>query len=170
MNPKLILLSVLIASLLFTCSDQKEDIELFSDTIIYNNSFENSAEVENFEGMQIFLSNDTPNGGGDSSMVVSGGCVLPHVFLELGPFDEAKVLSFNVYGKALDMAGGGISLSLVSDPDSGISILVQDTNWAYYETSNTLEVPIGEKIRIDFISGGIISVTTFFDLFEIEDN
>ena len=88
----------------------------------------------------------------------------------MGPFDEAKVLSFNVYGKALDMAGGGISLSLESDPDSGISILVQDTNWAYYETSNTLEVPIGEKIRIDFISGGIIQVTTFFDLFEIEDN
>ena len=80
MNQKLILLSVLISSLLFTCSDQKENIEIFSDSIIYSNSFENSLEVENLDGMQIFLINDTPNGGGDSSMVVSGGCVLPHVF------------------------------------------------------------------------------------------
>ncbi len=170
MNPKLSLLSVLFTLLLLSCSNQKEDIEIFSDTNIYNNSFENSVEVENFEGMQVFLSNETPNGGGDSSMVVSGGCVLPHIYLELGPFDEAMDLTFNVFAKAHSIHGSNVTLSLADDPETNISITVQDTSWSYYETSNTLEVPLGKKIRVDFISGGIIEVTTFFDLFVIENN
>ena len=170
MNPKLNILFALIALMLLGCDDQKEDIEIFSETVIYSNSFENIMEVENFEGMQIFLSDQTPNGGGDSSMVVSGGCVLPHIYLELGPFDEDLDLSFSLHAKANNTHGSGVSISLLDDPDNNISITVQDTDWALYETSSTLTIPQGEKIRVDFTSGGIIEVTTFFDLFKIESN
>ncbi len=60
-------------------------------------------DLESFEGFEYTLSSDTPTDGGDSSLVVSGGCVVPHLYFESGPFAEVKNLSFRVYGKAEDM-------------------------------------------------------------------
>lgn len=167
MKLKLISFFILSAFLITACS--KENINSNPpEEVIYSNSFENSSDLDDFEGFEFALSHDTPEGGGDSSIVVSGGCVLPHLYAELGPFDEVVHLTFSIYGKAESTLDGAVFLGLVNDPESYISISVQDTVWTYYATENALEVPPGEKVRIEFQSGGFVPVTTFFDLFKIE--
>ncbi len=170
MNSKLSFLVFFLAIMLFGCSNQKENIEIVPDGIIYSNSFENAMDLEDFEGMEFNLSSDTPVGGGDSSLVVSGGCLVPHLYFELGPFDETQHLSFSIYGKAQDIFGGTVMLSLLNDPHTNISIEVQHSDWTLYETANSIEVPVGEKINVVFQSGGIIEVTTLFDLLEIKSD
>jgi hypothetical protein len=167
MKTKLISLFISLIFLLNACTKETTIPNTPEDTL-YSNSFENGTELKNFEGIEFFLSSDTPAGGGDSSIVVSGGCVAPHLYFDLGPFDEVQNLSFNIYGKAQDMIGGAVFLRLANDPETNISITVQDTNWAFYATQNILEVPVGEKVRVEFQSGGFVPVTTFFDLLKIE--
>lgn len=169
MTQKFSFLIVLVAILVTSCSKKEEKLTTVDDTILYSNSFENTLDLEDFEGFEFALSDDTPTGGGDSSLVVSGGCVVPHLTFESGPFDEVKNLTFRIYGKAQDMTGGAVILSLESDPETNIFIVVDSNDWAVYESASALEVPVGEKVNIEFRSGGIVPVTTLFDLLEIED-
>jgi len=170
MNLRHYFFSVALLAFIIGCNKNKEDIEVSANDNFYFNSFENSMDVETFEGMNPFLSDDTPSDGGDSSIVVAGGCIVPHLYFELGPFDEAQNLSFSVYGKAEGIAGGSLSLRLKSDPDAIIAIQIQDNEWTLYETANTLEVPVGEQVVINFVSGGIVPIVSYFDLFEIQSN
>ena len=141
-----------------------------SEAAIYFNSFESSEDLDNFEGYAS-LSDDTPNKGGDSSLVISGGSIVPHLYLELGPFDEAMDLSLALWGKSgEDGRTGSIFMYLADDPEQIINIEIDHDEWAHYTSEEVLIVPVNQKIRVEFISGGFMPVTTYYDLLEIIDN
>ena len=175
MNPKLFFLSLIFAFSMISCSKETEDLKVIESDVIdggslYSNSFESILDLADFEGHSFSLTSDVPTNGGDSSLVVSGGCVVPHLYFDLGPFNEDKNLSVSFYGKSVDQFGGSVFLKLISNPQTNLKVQVQDFEWTLYQSKDVLEVPAGEKVRIEFISGGIVPLITYFDLFKIEEN
>ena len=78
---KVLIFSSLLISVL-AC--EKSKIETGS---VYFNSFEKESDLTGWLGYYE-LRNDTPIAGGHQSLYISGGCVVPHAYYELGPFDE----------------------------------------------------------------------------------
>ncbi|MCD6597576.1 MAG: hypothetical protein J7L04_07815, partial [Bacteroidales bacterium] len=148
-----------IISLLSGC--EKNKIETDS---IYSNSFEKEADLTGWKGYYE-LHNDAPIAGGKRSLYISGGCVVPHAYYELGPFDEDFELTIQCWGKNLDN-GGGISLE-TEDYSSSIYLSIQDKNWKYYTTDSTLYCPAGKKLQLSLSSGGFISSAMLIDMLEI---
>ena len=153
---------ILSSLLIFVLACEKSKIETES---IYSNSFEKESDLVGWEGYYV-LNNDTPISGGHQSIYISGGCVVPHVYYELGPFDEDLELTIQCWGKNLDN-GGGVSLA-TEDYSSSIYLSIKDSNWNYYSTDSTLFCPEGKKLQLSLSSGGIISSAMLIDMIEIE--
>jgi len=148
-----------IISLLSSC--EKSKIETDS---IYSNSFEKEADLVGWEGYYV-LNNDTPISGGNQSIYISGGCVIPHAYYELGPFDDDLKLSIQCWGKNLDN-GGEVSLA-TEDYSSSIYLSIQDSDWKFYTTDSTLFCPAGKKLQLNLSSGGFVSSAMLIDMIKI---
>lgn len=131
---------------------------------IYFNSFEKESDLTGWEGYYV-LRNDTPISGGHQSLYISGGCVVPHAYYKLGPYDEDLKLSIQCWGKNL-VLGGSVNLQTV-DHTSSIFLSIQDKNWKYYTTDSVLFCPAGKKLQLSLSSGGIISSAMLIDNIEI---
>ena len=134
---------------------------------IYFNSFEKESDLTGWKGYYE-LHNDAPIAGGKRSLYISGGCVVPHAYYELGPFDEGLELTIQCWGKNLDN-GGGINL-VTEDYSSSIYLSIQDKNWKYYTTDSVLFCPAGKKLQLSLSSGGFISSAMLIDILEIVKN
>ncbi len=161
MKNSIIRVLFLFSLLIFVLACEKSKIETES---IYSNSFEKESDLVGWEGYYV-LNNDTPISGGHQSIYISGGCIVPHVYYELGPFDEDLELSIQCWGKNLDI-GGGVSL-VTEDYSSSIYLSIQDKNWEYYTTDSTLYCPAGKKLQLSLSSGGIISSAMLIDMIKI---
>lgn len=133
--------------------------EPFSD-IIYFNSFESNWDTIGWEGSVDFYY-DAPPHGGNRSIHISGGCVIPHAYFYLGPFTEDYELSLMCYGKDL-MRGGGI-LMITEDLGSNAHVTINDPEWTLYSTDETVFCPAGKRVRIELMSGGFISSAMLVD-------
>lgn len=131
---------------------------------LFFNSFENSNQIKNIESG--FLSPNTPLYGGDSSLVVSGGCVWPHVRFSIGSFHQNMDLHIECWAKSFD--NGQIRMYMIDYEDDGVFITVNDTAWNYYENDSLFHYIANQDIIIEMSSGGLIQETMWVDLLKIE--
>ena len=134
---------------------------------LFFTSFEfpaDTAEWPKYGGME--LSSDVPEGGGNQSVQIAGGCIYPHAGIEIPGPQEDSYLRIECWGRNLAL-GGGISLSRVNNPDKQIHVRVQDTEWKHYTSGEALFCPAGEKLRIEMDSGGIVYSAMRVDLLTV---
>lgn len=140
------------------------DLDDCHEYVIYSNYFENSEAVSDFKGY-LLLNDDTPANGGDSSGYISGGCVVPHVLLELGPFENEQTIFMRFWGKTI--TSGQVNLLLDKDYLSGLNFVFQDTIWTFYEPKDSLFCPANKLIQLELSSGGFFPGGMNIDNFEL---
>lgn len=152
------LLALSISIFLISCSG---DIDESNCNSLYYNSFEDAQDFENLEGYWYGIADDSAPGGGDSCLVVCGGCIGPHLYFDIGPFGETKEVSVNFQAKS-DFQSS-LNVYTTTDVFERIEFIVKDSTWTYYESEKKLLLGPEDTLRLDFMSGGIIAVTSFFD-------
>jgi len=154
---------------LFTisCSDNDPDTaESSSCNEVFFSSFENGEDFTSFEGYGYYRTDDVPAAAGDSSLVVCGGCIGPHLYFDVGPFDKDKELSLDFMAR-VEQYESSLSLYIVGGTDNNMHLTVSDTLWTHYQPIETLFLPADEVARVEFFSGGIAALNTYYDLFTI---
>jgi hypothetical protein len=89
---------------------------------IYSTSFEKYESMDAWEqGASAEYKSDAPTGGGNRSLYVSGGCVVPHMILDMGKVKSDNLYSVSFFGKVL--ANGGFVQLYAEVSDSEKSTL-----------------------------------------------
>jgi hypothetical protein len=160
--------SLLVAVVLCLSSCQKSvEPGEASGEFLYTTSFESDADTVGWWGYggRTFRY-DAPPGGGERSLVVSGGCIIPHACVDLPPLSQAAFVSLRCWGKALER-GGAVTLELASDPGQSIFLSVLDSNWTPHASADSLFCPANEHLRLSLRSGGIVAGAMAVDLLEV---
>ena len=135
---------------------------------IYSNSFEAPSDTVGWNGWMEFR-NDVPRFGGKQSAYVSGGCIYPHVYINLPAVKYDCSLIFRCWGKNLEI-GGLVELRLNPEisrcPPPSVSISVNDTLWKFYQ-SDTLHCSANIPLQLSMSAGGIVPSAMLVDLIEI---
>jgi hypothetical protein len=145
------------------------NVQLKADeVVIYSNSFESSDDTIGWHvNADIQFHLEAPPNGGEQSLYVSGGCIVPHFWTELGPFEKDIFLLLRCWGKNLGI-GGGVSIEVEGDyPRAASHIYINQKEWTYYESKDTLFCPAGKEIILSMVSGGFVSSAMLVDLVEI---
>jgi hypothetical protein len=137
-----------------------------SGFIVYSNSFELPQDTAGWRGHMDFRDDAAPECG-NQSLFISGGCVWPHAWIELGPYDNNGFYILRCWGKDLQI-GGSISIEVEGDyPRDRISILINNKEWTHYESDQTLDCPAGRRIVLSMGAGGIVPSAMLIDKVEI---
>lgn len=155
-----------IIILLAASSCEKESQSDFLANTIYFNSFESESDIAGWEGVDInSIVEEAPSTGGSKSLMVSGGCVIPHAYYTIEPMVEDCDVVLRCWGKNLSN-GSGISLGN-EDWSESVTISVSEETWNYYISEDTLHCSKGEKLNLQLISGGFIPSSMLVDMIEI---
>jgi hypothetical protein len=138
---------------------------------IYFNSFETERDTIGIRGYGfIGLRNDAPDIGGRKSLLVSGGCLIPHAYIELPAVNYDRSVMLRCWGKNLAVGGEVIlsnnKIDSTGFPNKSVSISVQDTVWRFYK-SDVLQCPAGTPLTLTMNSGGCILSIMLVDLLEV---
>jgi len=144
-----------------------KDLELDKNiNSLYFNSFELSSDTVGWIGISKGdIIKDAPESGGNKSLRVSGGCVIPHKYFKTAPLVEDCSVVLKCWGKNLSN-GGGVSLHKEYEYNS-IYISVSNTSWTNYVSIDTLHCNAGSSLILELNSGGIMSSAMLIDLIEI---
>ncbi|MGE5795529.1 MAG: YCF48-related protein [Ignavibacteria bacterium] len=136
--------------------------------VIYSNSFETPQDTVGLQRYgSIMFSNDVPSEGGTQSLYISGGCLWPHTLIEIGPFNNNGFYIIRCWGKDLQI-GGGVSLNVEGNRTlGGINIGVNEKNWTFYESAETLFCSAGKKLELSMGAGGIAPSAMLIDNIEV---
>ena len=134
--------------------------------VVYSNSFESSQDTVGWRGTgsREFRGDAAPDGG-QQSLYVSGGCLWPHAWIELTPDESDGLYILRCWGKDLQI-GGEVELN-VEGSMLGPWITVNQKEWVYYESADTLCCPAGKKIVLSMGAGGIVPSAMLVDRIEI---
>lgn len=164
MRSLLILVMILPVFSLLSC-------EKYADPVIpvdsfYFTSFESSSDTAGWYGISSENRvEDAPSVGGRYSVEISGGCVIPHAYYSFLPLTEDCNFVLKCWGKNLSNGG---SVSLITENYSGaIHISVSESSWTSYQSEDTLHCLSGDTLRLQLISGGLISSTMLVDQIEL---
>jgi hypothetical protein len=135
------------------------------ETIIYSNSFESPQDTSGWNGYMDFRS-DVPSVGGKQSLYISGGCMWPHAWTELDTLDEDGYYILKCWGKDLDI-GGIVYIEAEGNFQNQVNITINNKEWTYYESEDTLYCPAGKRIVLAMGAGGIVPSAMLVDLIEI---
>jgi len=140
--------------------DEDENVE-----VVYSNSFESSDDTIGWKG-NIELSNNTSLNGGNTSIRVSGRCIVPHVYFTFSSIEEDCSLMFRCWGKNL-MIGGSVSISNIKNPSQEIFIFVDYKSWHKYISLDTLICHASDTLMLCLNSGGDNPSAMLIDNIEI---
>ncbi len=158
----LILYFILITAIISFNSCKK----IFDPTyeFIFYTSFEQESELNGWEGLSaVNLRNDAPESGGNKSIFVSGGCVIPTAQYTLRAVGVEQIVTFSCYGKNLTY-GGTVSICL---DNKYISIQVNDTTWTFYECKDSIIWPANKDLSICLHSGGFVGSSMLIDKIKV---
>lgn len=156
---------LILASLLtFVCLSCEPEAYEPSEGTLYFNSFEDGSDPENFE---VTYDKDAPVGGENYSLLISGGCIVPHYEIVVGPFSNEVNVKLATWGKTMQDMSGYLGLYLPNNPEVQLSIEINTPEWQPYESEGTMVIPAGETAILQFNSGGLVAVATHYDLVEI---
>ena len=152
-----------------------EDTEEVTDSpsqvsrLLYFNSFESEEDLIGFEGNAYQLSDETVTDGGSKSLLVCGGCVGPHAYWKVGPFDQDLELNIEFFAMTDVPNGAMITFSEDNNYENSSTFILDSEDWKRYETEENFVLPEGQKLLIEIISGGFVPVTSIFDLLSIHN-
>jgi hypothetical protein len=122
----LLLLGMIVISLSCT-DDSSEYIKIINSNILYRNSFESTVDTIGWITNSSFeLRNDAPKEGDYTSLFVSGGCMVPHAYIDLILSKKDNYIRLNCWGKKL-INGGTVYLQILGTQIPNISISVMDS-------------------------------------------
>lgn len=159
---KYLLITSILAFLCLGC--ETDNIPFSAGDSLYFNSFEDGNDSGTFEAT---YDKDAPAGGGDYSLLINGGCIVPHYEVGIGPFSQEVEVKLSTWGKTMEDRSGSLILYLLNDPSQYLSIEITTPEWQAYEAEGSMVIPAGETATLQFISGGLISVATHYDLVEL---
>ena len=133
---------------------------------IYFNSFESQSDTAGWIGYAFSFANDVPKHGGNKSLSISGGCVLPHARYTVNPQNTDCNLILKFWGKNLSN-GGSVNLYVNKAGYKEISFDVLEKDWTLYENRDTLFCPANTSLTLEAMAGGIISSAMLIDMVEI---
>jgi hypothetical protein len=149
-------LCLLSLFLLLSCTHDKTE---YSDQIIYYNGFENQEDLKTVQGFK-YLSKNTEKNLGDSCLVVSAGCIIPHTSINI-PIDESMSVIITVMIKNENEPCGGLYYS-TNEIKQNIELSSKLSTWDKI-SSEEIQIAKGDTLKLTIISGGFKSCTTFFD-------
>lgn len=140
--------------------------------IFYSTSFEEDDSINEWEGSNYLrFDDDTPQGGGKRSLLISGGCVWPHQKLDLGRIDHESKYVISFWGKVISL-GGNVSLVASSGNNSYVELAtvdVRNEEWTKYEVESKISAPKGLQLKLTASSGGFVAGGMLIDLLEISE-
>ncbi|MEE8335848.1 MAG: hypothetical protein V3S48_05380 [Candidatus Neomarinimicrobiota bacterium] len=158
---------LLIVFILCSCEDVTDRETMDQSLVIYHNSFESKEDTENWKGnASLQLKAEAPDVGGKQSVFISGGCIIPHAYLELGPVETDGLYILRFWGKNLT-TGGSLELGSTDNDSNIIQIRIVQKNWKKYISEDTLFCAAGEKLRISMNAGGFLVSSMLVDMLEI---
>ena len=137
---------------------------------IYFNSFETPTDTIGWRGYSNYtLYPDAPPGGGKQSFYISGGCFVQHAWTEFLNNSSSNYIILSCWGKRL-YRSGFISLSRKNDYLKSINIVVSDSVWTFYTSTDSLFCLFGDTLCLQLFSGGRspISGGMLVDLIEVK--
>ncbi len=158
-------LSVVFFLVLFSCN--KEQINEPDDEILYFNSFENASDTAGWKGYCfVDLVDEVPENGGKKSVRISCGCIGPHTYFDIPSCEKDCYLIVTCQGKG-EGVGGGVALeNKTGSIRFGIDGEIH--KWQFFQTSDTLFCPAGEKLTMYLIGGGEAGGTIYLDMLQVE--
>lgn len=139
-----------------------------SEKIIYYNSFENPSDTVGFSGYGFYDFNNEPSpNGGAYSLFVSGGCLWPHVMVEIPAQESDSYYRLEGWGRSLE---GGGSVELHNNwpyRDESVYFSVSDSVWLYYTSDSILFCPAAKSMTLMMGAGGIIPGAMLVDQIKI---
>jgi hypothetical protein len=137
------------------------------DILFYFNSFEKPDDLRGWEGDAYrVVEGDVPPQGGKKALDVSGGCIVPHAMYWFKSASKDRKFILTTWGKWLH-GPGGISLESEPNPISSyrpyIGISIDQSEWTFYESDDTLTVPANVAFRLSIYAGGFVSGTILVD-------
>lgn len=139
-----------------------------SDKIIYYNSFETSADTAGFSGYGYYDLKDEPSpDGGEYSLYVSGGCIWPHVSIEIPAQNTDSYYQLTGWGRNLEIGGLVELYNTASPQDKSIYFSVTDSVWLHYTADSFLFCPAGQSMTLLMGAGGIAPSAMLVDQIEI---
>jgi hypothetical protein len=133
---------------------------------IYYNSFESQLDMVGWTGYAYNFSNEVPKHGGNQSLAVSGGCVIPHAQYTMSPQKTDSYISLKFWGKNL-MNGGAVYFYVNGIAMGEIQFDVSKKDWIQYESQDTFFCPANTSMTLGVIAGGISSSAILIDMIEI---
>ena len=162
---------VLIAAIGFLSTGCEKILGTMND-FIYSTSFEKYESMDAWEqGASAEYKSDAPTGGGNRSLYVSGGCVVPHMILDMGKVKSDNLYSVSFFGKVL-MNGGFVQLyAEVSNSEKVLlgSIQLTEMDWKEYLLQSSTPVPVGYNLKVEMSAGGFIAGGMIIDLLEVNE-
>ena len=139
-----------------------------SEKVIYYNSFESAADTAGFTGYGFYNFNNEPSPNGDSySLYVSGGCIWPHVSVEIPAQETDGYYQLTGWGRNLEI-GGLVELhNNLRIPNESIYFNVTDSAWTHYAADSILYCPAGQSMTLMMGAGGIVASSMLVDQIEI---
>jgi len=134
----------------------------------YFNSFETNSDTAGWYGIgSENIVEDAPKVGGEYSVEISGGCVIPHAYYRFAPLSEDRSLILKCWG--MNLSNGGSIHLRIEDYSDHIGISVSEPEWTEYISEDTLHGTAGDTLVLELFSGGIISSAMRVDQIEITE-
>lgn len=136
-----------------------------SGEMLFRTSFEEAADTTGWARHgTLQVRREAPDGGGQWSAFVSGGCVHPHAARNLAAHRDGQLV-LRAWGRDLAF-GGGVRIRNMRT-DAEVYVAVQDSVWTAYETEDALTVQAGDNVLLDMSAGGFIASAMLVDLVEV---
>ncbi len=157
----IVILSLIGCKKLLSPNDENKDLERDPvSEVVYSNDFNSSGDTSGFTGYGYWKPiSDTLNQEIRQCLFVTGGCPFPHVKIDLPEFGEGKFI-LQLIGRKLDDGG---SVTLLTNDNKEISIIVKDSFWTFYQSSDTLRGESDDQYYLWLNSGGIKAASMLVD-------
>ncbi len=155
--------------ILHICSCEKDFTTAPSEsrrTNIYFNSFEFPSDTIGWHGYGKRIYSDAPIIGGKRSLFVSGGCIVPHAWVDFQNKSSSHNLDLRCCGKSL-LRSGFVTLRLKNDYLKSIQIYISDSVWTSYKSDSSLFCMPNDTLRLELKSGGLFPDSMLVDLIEV---
>ena len=150
-----------------SCKNATEPQNKLQGITLYSNSFESVSDTIGWSGYgALLLKDDAAPEGGNSSLFVSGGCMVPHAVYDLPAAESDGYYRIACWGKNLAQ-GGGVELKAAKASGKGVEVAVTEKDWTSYASADSIFCPVGDHLRIEMICGGIVYSAMLVDLIEV---
>lgn len=166
--------SITIACAILFCSTIISCAIIFIDApeLVYFNSFESSEDTTGWYGItdQMFLDDHAPDCG-EQSLYIGGGCIQPTAWIDLPAQEEGGYYVLSCWAKIEDTTQTGqiiLTITGENEQEEKLELLLDDTEWTFYETQKSQYWPANHKLRLEIRIGGLIPAHMFVDCIKIE--